>query len=926
MSWSLRGSASDMDISTVPNCPPLLTTGFARVAWYKFVTLVRSDYTFEVRNATFDTVLRIAESLDGTCQTLTCANVNDNGGRLAGLSGLRITLQPNVTYYLAVHGWLQAAGDFELTVDLICFGAQEVTLGEPFGGTTVGTKPRFFSCGSQQVPWGRINWYYGRTQATGEHAVQLLNSTNPASIRLIVLQATRSTVCDNMVCFIGNFAIDPDKPRKQNITAGTVIYFGVTTDARQANSTGTDYVFLTQGPAQPLAEKSSGGHRTLLIALLAGLLGAAVLGLAAAFLIHHVLSDQTADALVSAFLRKRNPPQQGMLIAAVITDIEGSTSLWEWNPAVMKKALAIHHNVCRSLLPKYHGYESDTEGDSFTLIFHNAIDALGWAMEVQRDLLFPLNLFHRKGSNPGSMASFSPSPSSHRSSRDPGEDAYSDWPVELLSFGAGTEVVDAANPSRILYRGLRVRMGIHIGEPESIVPHANGRQHYKGEVMEVAQAIQEAAPVGGQVLMSMRAWQSVGVHYPSIICHHMGLHELGEKLPPVHIMQVVPEEMAHRAPFPPLKTKQLTPSFFDAPCAVDCYVHLRAPTKPIVIAFMFVGNAKALRRWPGYKACIEMLVDLVQKLQRRFDAYEVEEKDGNYLLAFRSASAAAQFAEAVQREAMTLPWVEDILEQEGAAEVIKSTQGSSDGVPQPDIVVFRGLRMQIGMCMDVPTDCQPHVATGRAAYFGPIVNRAARIAATAACGQTLANAELVEAARKDSRNLIFQEMGKFDFKGVKEPMQLFQVSSPALSERLFPRTRHLATFLMSDVDLIVANSPRGTPSQNAESDKQLDLEGSVTITIPLPGTMDPPMDPERPPSRPQSISIGGRPNGSKIRRLSSSRKGRCSVSDELPPVAPEEHEPNYSDFLLEELVQMVKQYRGENRALRAMLAHGQRGG
>lgn len=47
--------------------------------------------------------------------------------------------------------------------------------------------------------------------------------------------------------------------------------------------------------------------------------------------------------------------QNGMSI--VMTDVEGSTALWEWNSRVMNSALALHDHTLRSLLPKYFGYE-----------------------------------------------------------------------------------------------------------------------------------------------------------------------------------------------------------------------------------------------------------------------------------------------------------------------------------------------------------------------------------------------------------------------------------------------------------------------------------------------------------------------------------------------------------------------------------------
>eukprot|EP00899_Mesostigma_viride_P014345 jgi/Mesvir1/22911/Mv19429-RA.2 len=532
-----------------------------------------------------------------------------------------------------------------------------------------------------------------------------------------------------------------------------------------------------------------------------------------------LLRRRAAKNAYAAYLRKRGPPHKGEPITAVITDIEGSTSLWEWDPVVMKKALAIHHNVLRTLLPKYHGYESDTEGDSFTMVFYEPDDALGWAMDVQRSLLFPLKVFNlpttpTKGKHKGLLPSI--------------EDGHTDWPPELLTFGTGMEIQDPTDGS-LLYRGLRVRMGIHVGLPDGCSVHPNGRHHYHGEVMEMTKAIEDVATSGGQVLMSMLAWQSLAAHQPSVVCHHMGLHEVGEKLPPIHLMQVLPEELLKRAPFAPLKSKQLRPSFFDAPAA-DCYVKRVMPTEPMVIAFMYVGGAKVLRRSPTYGQAVAMVVEFVQGVMSRYDAYEVEEKDGNFLLAFWSPVQAVRFAEAVQREAMALDWPKKLLEQELAAEVV--THGEdADGSTKTEIVVFRGLRYQIGLCMGVPSDCHAHRATGRAAYCGPVVNRAARIAATAAHGQTLANDVLFEAAKGDAVELTFTELGQFDLKGVKQPMHLYQVSSAELSVRLFPRTLKLAKVTEPIVEFEVT-TPRAQDAEDSVADG-LRLPPHLVLSISL---------------------------------------------------------------------------------------------
>lgn len=151
--------------------------------------------------------------------------------------------------------------------------------------------------------------------------------------------------------------------------------------------------------------------------------------------------------------KRRNPP--GLIsdgndrvlreVTVVITDVEGSTELWEWDHGVMTVALEIHDNIMRDLISRrapggsggggrgrrqgpgwgwgrlrgrgagargggsrgatqcaaagardaacarprprarrYCGFEVTTEGDSFTVAFHDAFDAVSWALAMQQ--------------------------------------------------------------------------------------------------------------------------------------------------------------------------------------------------------------------------------------------------------------------------------------------------------------------------------------------------------------------------------------------------------------------------------------------------------------------------------------------------------------------------------------------------------------
>ncbi|OQR96434.1 adenylate cyclase [Thraustotheca clavata] len=149
----------------------------------------------------------------------------------------------------------------------------------------------------------------------------------------------------------------------------------------------------------------------------------------------------------------------------VNTDIENSTFLWSNLPNEMTKALSLHDDCIREQLAKYRGYEITTAGDAFELAFHSTIDAISWCIRVQKELLI--------------LA----------------------WPKELEQFACSKTVRD--NFRRVLFRGLRVRMAIHVGDDQIIcsVHPTTGKTVYSGLHEMIARDIVNAS-LGGQILMS----------------------------------------------------------------------------------------------------------------------------------------------------------------------------------------------------------------------------------------------------------------------------------------------------------------------------------------------------------------------------------------------------------------------------------------
>src|ERR671929_23550 len=73
-------------------------------------------------------------------------------------------------------------------------------------------------------------------------------------------------------------------------------------------------------------------------------------------------------------------------VTFLFTDVEGSTRLLRELRDDYATALADHQRIVRAALEAHSGWEIDTQGDSFFAAFRRAKDAVGAALETQRDL------------------------------------------------------------------------------------------------------------------------------------------------------------------------------------------------------------------------------------------------------------------------------------------------------------------------------------------------------------------------------------------------------------------------------------------------------------------------------------------------------------------------------------------------------------
>jgi hypothetical protein len=153
------------------------------------------------------------------------------------------------------------------------------------------------------------------------------------------------------------------------------------------------------------------------------------------------LRDKMVSSYSKGYLDTPEPPQEmaSMFVGTHAPD----------DPLIAAPAVALLCTKLRELLPCYDGYEcKEPEPGKFTLCFTSFDMALTFAARLHTDLL------------------------------------HVDWARELLDTPEGLE--EWGEEGQLLYRGLRVRVGIAYGTPTTRKPLNTGRADYFGPLPNLA--------------------------------------------------------------------------------------------------------------------------------------------------------------------------------------------------------------------------------------------------------------------------------------------------------------------------------------------------------------------------------------------------------------------------------------------------------
>ncbi|WWC64833.1 uncharacterized protein I303_107447 [Kwoniella dejecticola CBS 10117] len=160
---------------------------------------------------------------------------------------------------------------------------------------------------------------------------------------------------------------------------------------------------------------------------------------------------------------------------------------------------------------------------------------------------------------------------------------------------------------------------------------------------------------------------------------------------------------------------------------------IEPPIGQVAIVFTDIVNSTHL--WetnPGMPTSIKIHHNFMRRQLRLDGGYEVKTEGDSFMVSFQSVTAALLWCFNCQIGLLSQEWPRELLEAHDG-KVVYDSNG---------ILIQRGLRVRMGVHWGSP-ECERDPITRRMDYYGPMVNRAARINASADGGQLMASGDVI---------------------------------------------------------------------------------------------------------------------------------------------------------------------------------------
>ncbi|KAL9127566.1 MAG: hypothetical protein Q9217_003583 [Psora testacea] len=161
---------------------------------------------------------------------------------------------------------------------------------------------------------------------------------------------------------------------------------------------------------------------------------------------------------------------------------------------------------------------------------------------------------------------------------------------------------------------------------------------------------------------------------------------------------------------------------------------VEAPTGDLALIFTDIKNSTML--WETYPVAMRSAIKSHNEVMRRqlrvIGGYEVKTEGDAFMVSFPTATSALLWCFVVQQHLLEVDWPPEILNSVHCQEVYDADEN----------VIYRGLSVRMGMHWGNPvSELDP--VTRRMDYFGPMVNRSARISGAADGGEIFVSSDFI---------------------------------------------------------------------------------------------------------------------------------------------------------------------------------------
>ncbi|BFZ58359.1 cysteinyl-tRNA synthetase [Savitreella phatthalungensis] len=180
------------------------------------------------------------------------------------------------------------------------------------------------------------------------------------------------------------------------------------------------------------------------------------------------------------------------------------------------------------------------------------------------------------------------------------------------------------------------------------------------------------------------------------------------------------------------------------------------PVGEVAMVFTDIKNSTLL--WESHPVAMQASIKIHNGIMRRqlraIGGYEVKTEGDAFMVCFSTTLSALLWCFSVQTQLLAADWPQEILDspdgreirEEGDVEAADKSAGTAAATAAAAAttkpVIYRGISVRMGIHWGAPV-CEVDPITKRMDYFGPMVNRAARISAVADGGQITVSADVV---------------------------------------------------------------------------------------------------------------------------------------------------------------------------------------